>query len=256
MARFGKLAASALLILPIALGGCRPTKGTANPEEYFPLIQVAFAGGGTASMIGYNEAIKAKNFEGCVAATFLITAFDSAAEVLAGRLQDKIVIPAVDIDVSGCLALRADADVTESVSLHGPIVVVTQIAGYVAPAKEEAPSEEAPPAEPEPAAEEVSPAEEALPEEPEPPVEPDVAATMGHPEAAALVEAIAGITIAAVLHYATKLQSANCKKGTAAIGAVNYVGGMIKPVADEIAEPDGKMPVPSVVIDLSGCKEG
>ena len=71
-----------------------------------------------------------------------------------------------------------------------------------------------------------------------------------------MVETIAGITMMAVLHYAAKLQTANCKKGTAALGAINYVNGMIKPIADEIADPDGKVSVPAVVFDLSQCNDG
>ena len=267
MSRFGNIATGALLIVPIALGGCRPTKGTANPEDYFPLIQVALAGGETAAMIGRNEALKAKSFEGCVAAESLISAFGSSQEVVAGRLDDKIVIPAVEIDVSECLAIREADDVEEaaeeSASLRGPVVLETQVAGYVAPAEgEEAPAEEEPaeegtpeeeaPAE-EAAPEEAPPAEEAAPEE-EAPAE-EAAALKGNPDVAALVEAIAGITVAAVLHYAARLKDANCKKGTAALGAVAYVGGMIKPIADEIAEPDGMVSVPSVVIDLSECQE-
>jgi len=260
MSRFGKIAASALIVLPIALGGCRPTKGTANPEDYFPLIQVALAGGETAAMIGRNEAFKAKNFEGCVAAESLVSAFDSANQVLAGRLSDQIVIPAVEIDVSDCLALRESSDVEEAAKVT---TYSTMVAGYVAPVSdanpegadpapteetttEEALAEEAAPVE-------EAPAEEAAPVE-EAPAEPE--ALKGNPDAAMLVETIGGITIMAVLHYATRLQTANCKKGTAAIGAINYVGGMIKPIADEIADPDGKVSVPAVAIDLSECQGG
>lgn len=275
MSRIGKITVPLLLALPLSLGGCQPKKGTANPEDYFPLIQVALAGGETAAMIGRNEAIKAKNFGGCVAAESLITGFDGATQVLAGKLQDKVVIPAVEIDVSECLALRetpADEGGDESASLHEPVVVVTAVAGYVAPEEGDstAPPAEgdstAPPAEDDstaPAAEEApaeeAPAEEAPAEEPAADEDAEDAAAAelkGNPDAAALVETIAGITLAAVLHYATKLQAANCKKGTAALGAINYVNGMIKPVADEIAEPDGKVSVPSVTIDLSQCAEG
>jgi hypothetical protein len=220
MSRFGKIAVSALLLVPVGLGGCKPQKGTANPEDYFPLIQVALAGGETAAMIGRNEAIKAENFPGCVASEALITAFDGGGQVLAGRLDDKIVIPAVDIDVSECLALKDS------------------------PAAEEPAAEE--PAAEELAAEELA-AEEAAAEEP--------AAEAGSPDAAVLVETIAGITIAAVLHYANKLKTVNCKKGTAAIGAVDYVAGMVTPVAEEIADPDGKMSIPAVTIDLSECAD-
>lgn len=279
MSRFGKIATGALLVLPIALGGCTPRKGTANPEDYFPLIQVALAGGETASMIGRNEAIKAKNFAGCVAAASLISAFDSSNQVLAGRLEDKIVIPAVDVDVSECLALREAPAAEENASL-APVTYSTQVAGYAyaAPAEGdgEAPAESSEtPAESAPEASDGDgeAAEKEAPEEaPAPAPEPapaeensaDVEAAVaeaeanlkGHPDAAVLVEAIAGITIAAVTHYATKLQKTNCKKGTAALGAINYVAGMIQPVTEEIADPDGKLSVPAVTIDLSQCAEG
>jgi hypothetical protein len=241
MSHIGKFTVSAALLIPLALGGCRPTKGTANPEDYFPLIQVALGGGETAAMIGRNEAIKAKNFAGCVASESLISAFDSANQVLAGKMADKIVIPAVEIDVSACLAVRAaeDAPAEEAPAEE---------------AAEEAPAEEAAeeaPAE-EPAAEE-APAEETPAEEP---AAEEAPALEGNPEAAALVETIAGMTMAGVLSYAVKLKSANCKKGTAALGAINYVNGMIKPIADEIAEPDGIVSVPAVTIDLSECTDG
>lgn len=260
MAHFGKLSVSILLALPLVMGGCVPKKGTASPEDYFPLIQVAMAGGETAAMIGRNEAIKAKNFGGCVAAASLITGFDGATQVLAGRIQGLIVIPAVEIDVSECLALREAAG-DESASFHGPGVVITKVAGdapeaAATPATEEKAVEEAAAATP--AEAEAAPAEageragaEELDELAE-----EVPEFKGNPEAAALVEAIGGITLAAVLFYASKLQTVNCKKGTAALGAINYVNGMIKPVADEIAKPDGKVSVPAVTIDLSGCAEG
>lgn len=240
MSRIGKFTVSAALLLPLALGGCKPTKGTANPEDYFPLIQVALAGGETASMIGRNEALKAENFAGCVASEALISAFGSANEAIGGRLMDKIVIPAVEVDVSECLALR-EGDVEAEAS----VITGTVVAGYVAPAEgEETPAEEEGAEEAEEEAEEATPAEEASAE------------LKGNPDAAVLVEAIAGITLTAATHYATKLQSSNCKKGTAALGAIAYVQGMIGPIADEVAEPDGKMSVPAVTIDLSKCEAG
>jgi len=260
MSHIGKFTVSAALLIPLALGGCRPTKGTANPEDYFPLIQVALGGGETAAMIGRNEAIKAKNFAGCVASESLISAFDSANQVLASKMGGQIVIPAVEIDVSECLALQAapaeeTGDESASVTVHS-----TMVAAYVAP-PEEAPAEEAPAEE---AATEEAPAEGAPAEEPaaeeapaeEPEAEEPTPTLKGNADVAALVEAIGGMTMVVVLHYAVKLQSANCKKGTAALGAINYVNGMIKPIADEIAEPDGIVSVPAVTIDLSECTDG
>jgi outer membrane biosynthesis protein TonB len=273
MSRIGKLTVAASLLLPLSLGGCGPKKGTASPEDYFPLIQVALAGGETAAMIGHTEAIKAKSFGGCVAASTLITAFDGAGAVLAGKLSGKIIIPGVELDVSECLALREaapeEAEETEpeageeNASFSSPVVVAVMTCGYAPPeeeAAEEKPAEE--PAAEEPAAEE-KPAEEAAEEKPaeEPAEEAEEPAVVeetlkGNPDAAALVETAAGFTMAVVLHYATKLKATNCKKGTAALGAINYVNGMIKPIADEIAEPDGMVSIPSVAIDLSECAEG
>ena len=260
MSCIGKFTVSTALLLPLVLGGCRPTSGTASPEDYFPLIQVALGSGETAAMIGRNEAIKAKNFAGCVASESLVSAFDSANQVLSGRLRDKITIPAVEIDVSECLALReAPAEETSAgdENAYAPTVLDTRIAGYVAAPAEEAPVEEAAPAEETPPAEEAAPAEEApeeaAPEEAAP--EEETPELKGNSDVAMLIETIAGITVSMVLHYAVKIQGVNCKKGTAALGAVNYINGMIKPIADEIAEPDGKVSVPAVTIDLSKCAE-
>lgn len=274
MSRIGKFTVAASLVLPFVLGGCVPKKGTASPEDYFPLIQVALAGGETAAMIGHNEAIKAKNFGGCVAASTLITAFDGAGEILAGKLAGQIVIPGVDLDVSECLALRdagGDAEAgEENASFSSPVVITTMVSGYGPPegeaAAEEKPAEEKPAegsAEPAEGAAEEKPAAEAEekpaaeePGEVEEAADAVAAELKGNPDAAALVETAAGFTIAVVLYYATKLKATNCKKGTAALGAINYVNGMIKPIADEIAEPDGKVSIPSVAIDLSECAEG
>lgn len=184
-----KALVASLLGSTFIVSGCQPRKGTANPEDYYPLIQVALAGGETAAMIGRNEAIKAENFGGCVAASVLTTAFDSANQALSGRLMDTLVVPGVSLDVSECLPLQ---------SKEGK----------------------------------------------------------GNQDAAMLVDTLAGVTLAAASHYAAKLKVANCKKGTAALGAISYVGGMLKPIASEIENPDGKIEVPAVVIDLSECESG
>jgi hypothetical protein len=265
MTPFGKISLVASVALPLVLGGCRPNRGTANPEDYLPLIQVALAGGETAALIGRNEALKAKNFAGCVSAEALAAGFDAGSQVLGGRLQDKITFPALEIDVSDCLPLRP----TGESAYFKPIVTTVKIAGYVAttePAATEPAATE--PAATEPAATEPAATEPAAtePEEKAVPVEElvddeDLAREAdpmlaGSADAALLIEAIAGVTITAVLHYATKLKTANCKKGTAALGAVHYINGMIKPVADEVAAPDGKVSVPAVTIDLSECAQG
>jgi hypothetical protein len=240
------------------LGGCRPNRGTANPEDYFPLIQVALAGGETAALIGRNEAIRAKSFAGCVAAEALVAGFDASSQVLGGRLQDQIVFPALEVDASACLPLRPAG---ESARFDGALVSVTVVAGYVAPAEGEPATEP----EPAPTPAEPAPTPEPVPEDESVPVEElvddeDLAREAdpmlaGSSDAALLVEAIAGVTLTAIMHYAAKLKAANCKKGTAALGAAHYVNGMIKPIADEVAAPDGKISVPAVTLDLSECPQ-
>lgn len=248
MTRFGKFSL-AIAALPLALGACRPNRGTANPEDYFPLIQVALAGGETAAYIGRSEAIRAKNFAGCVSAEALASGFDGAGQVLGGQLKGQIVFPALEIDVAECLSLRP----ANSAQLEGPVVSSVKVAAFVAP--EEPPPAEEPTTEPaaeEPVAAEEPTTEPAAEEPEESPVLEDPMAA-GSSDAAVLIEAIAGVTLAAILHYATKLKTANCKKGTAALGAVHYVNGMIKPIADEVASPDGKLSIPAVTVDLSEC---
>jgi hypothetical protein len=240
---------------------------------------VAFQGGEIAAMIGRNEAIKAKNFAGCVSSETLIAAFDSAGDALNAKALDSVVIPGFDLDLSECMALRevpaeeeapaTEAPEGENASFSSPVALSTMVAGYQAPAEEapaesateEAPAEEAP-AEEAPAEEateeapaEEAPAEEAPAEEPaeEAPVEEAMA---GNEDVAALVEGIAGVAIIAGSHYATKLKATDCKKGEIAVAALGYLSGMVKPIADEIADPDGKISIPAVPIDLSACSEG
>lgn len=86
--------------------GCRPTAQTASPEDYFPLILVAMEGGKTASMIGRNESLKDKNFAGCVAATVMTSAFDSAQDALSKNLDGDLVIPGFELSLEECLPLK------------------------------------------------------------------------------------------------------------------------------------------------------
>jgi hypothetical protein len=264
----------AALLVPLALGGCKMKKGTANPEDYYPLIQVALGGGETAAMIGRNEAIKAGNFPLCVTAESLIAAFGSAGEALGGKITDNMVIPGFDIDLADCLVLRKAEDAAEpetdgeeapEADGENAMMSTVMVAAIVAPA-EEAPAEEKPaeeaateekPAEEAPAEE--KPAEEAPAEEPattEEAADAVAEATKGNEDVAVLVEAIAGMALVPATHYAIKLKAANCKKGTIALAAINYVNSMIKPIADEIANPDGKMSVAAQPINFSECEEG
>ena len=272
MSRMAKTTLLTLLVTTVAATGCRPNRGTASPEDYFGLIQVAFQGGEIASMIGRNEAIKAKNFAGCVSSDVLLAAFDSAGDALNAKVMDNGVIHGFDLDLSECMAFRevpaeeapveaapeADGD---NASLPASVVVA-----MVAPAPaEEAPAEEAPAEEAPAEATEEAPAEEAPAEEPaaeepaaeEPEETPSVEeVAAGNEGAAALVESIAGVAIIAGSHYATKLKATDCKKGELALGVLGYLSGMVKPIADEIADPDGKISIPAVTLDLSACSEG
>jgi len=271
MSRMAKTTLLTLLVTTVAATGCRPNKGTASPQDYFGLIQVAFQGGEIASMIGRNEAIKAKNFAGCVSADVLLAAFDSAGDALSAKTMDNVVIPGFDLDLSECMAFREvpaeEAPEADGDNASAPASVVVAI---VAPA-EEAPAEEAPAEEAPAEATEEAPAEEAPAEEPaaeEPAAEEPAAeepeeeassveeVAAGNEDAAAMVESIAGVAIIAAAHYAVKLKATDCKKGELALGVLGYLSGMVKPIADEIAEPDGKISIPAVPLDLSACSEG
>jgi hypothetical protein len=180
---------SSIVLATVALTaatGCRPNRGTANPDDYYPLIQVAFEGGEVAAMIGRNEAIKAKDFAGCVASDVIASALDSAGQALAGKLADAPVIPGFDLDLADCMAIRADNPT-------------------------------------------------------------------GDQDAAVLVQGIAGVSLAVAKHYAEKIKGADCRRGTAALAAVAYVGGTVAPITEEIANPDGKLSVKASVIDLKAC---
>jgi hypothetical protein len=211
-----------ILALPLAASGCRPNKKTANPEDYYPLIQVALEAGAVGAMIARNEAINEKNFAACVAADVLADAFKSAGDVLQARISDQIVIPSFDMDLAECLALRSTpTEGDEQAQFSGPVMLMMM-----------GPIEDS-----ETTVDEVA----------------ETTVEKGNPDAAVLVEAIAGVTLTAALYYANKLKTANCKKGVAALSAIHYVNGMIKPIADEIAEPDGKVSVPAVIVDFAEC---
>lgn len=260
MSRMAKTTILTLLVTTVAATGCRPNRGTASPEDYFGLIQVALQGGEIAAMIGRNEALKAKSFSGCVASDVLLAAFDSAGDALNSKVVDNVVIPGFDLDLSECMALRAAPAETApeegNASLPASVLVAVMAPAEEAPVEEateppveEAPVEEAPVEE---APVEEAPVEEA-PVEETPTVE---AVAAGNGDAAALVESIAGVAIIAGSHYATKLKAHDCKKGELALGVLGYLSGMVKPVADEIADPDGKVSIPAVTLDLSACSEG
>lgn len=182
----GALALGSLLV---ASTGCEPKKGTASPEDYFPLVLVTFDGGKTAAMIGRNEFIKKKDFAGCVSMEALIAAFDGAGDTLAGKLADKVVIPGFELDLTDCMALRSEDEQPEGNAEVGPII-----------------------------------------------------------------EGAAGVALATAEFYANRLKDANCKKGTAALGAIAYIRGLVDPVVKQVADPGSPLVIEAVAIDLTACE--
>lgn len=225
MPSFGKILGACALALPMILGACKPNRGTASPEDYYALIKLSLDGGQIAAMIGRNEAIKAKSFAGCVVADVLASAFDSAEQGLSAKMVDAPEIPGFELDLADCMALKpvpAETNVCEPEAVEG---------ASEAPASETS---------------ETSPASEPAPVE-------DAAVAVSKDDLA-LFESIAGVAIVAATHYAKKLQATDCRKGTLALAAIAYVGGMAAPALAEIEAPDGKFSVPAVAVDLSACK--
>lgn len=74
-------------------------------------------------------------------------------------------------------------------------------------------------------------------------------------EVAQHVEAIASVALGAAIHYSRSLLQADCKKGVAVLGVVEYLMGLVKPIANEIALSDGKFEAPEVKVPLSSCSE-
>ncbi len=107
MPHFGKLAvAFAAMILT---SGCAPKRGTASPEDYYSSARLTLEGGRVAAMIGRNQFLAEKNFMGCTVSDVLASAIKSGEEVLQGKMTDAPVIPAFELDLSECLAIRGDA---------------------------------------------------------------------------------------------------------------------------------------------------
>ena len=176
------------VLAAFSLTACKPTKGTANPDDYFFLAQTALEGAKIGSMIGRNEAIKNSNFAGCVSAEVLGEAAGSAADALSKSMGDDFVIPAVSIDLEDCMAFG----------------------GRPGPVDREA--------------------------------------------VAAYVESISGVALTAASHYASKLEAADCRKGKALNGAIEYLQGLVRPISDEISVTDGVFEAPEVRVSLSECK--
>ena len=103
------LRVSVAFVLLGALGastGCVPDKGTASPEDYFPMVIVGLELGKSGAMVARNEAIAKENFAGCVTADVLGEAFGGASEVLSGKLAGAVTIPGIDLDLTDCMAFN------------------------------------------------------------------------------------------------------------------------------------------------------
>lgn len=188
MSRFAKFMSVATLVgLMAGSTGCRVKKETASPEDYYPLILIALDGGKTAAMIGRNEFINKKNFDGCVATEVLIAGFGSAQDVLSGKMQDKVILPALELDLKECLDIRGDTP-------------------------------------------------------------------QGHEDLVPLIEGVSDIALMTGEFYAKKLKATNCKKGVAALGAIAYIRGLVKPITDQIAKPGSMVSIPAVEITFDECK--
>lgn len=217
MISFAKRLTAGVLVASLAVTGCLPGRGTANPEDYYGLIQRAIDGGRIAAMIARNEAIAKKDFNTCVASEVLAAALKSGRTALKGKISDQPVIPGFDLDLAECLELRASA--------CGP--------------------EEAPAAEPTESAE-----TEAAPSTPP---ETKVETTVMGVDVGVLVDTIVGVALTTVTHYATKLKETDCRKGAMAFAVIDFTDSMVDIIGDEITEPDGKVSVPAAEVDLSAC---
>lgn len=187
MPHFGKFAVA--LAATILTSGCAPKRGTASPEDYYSSARLSLEGGRVAAMIGRNQFLAEKNFTGCVASDVLASALASGEDVLRGKITDAPVIPAFDLDLTDCLALRGD--------------------------------------------------DAALPSE---------------EEVSTLVESIAGVALIGARAYGVKLKVTDCSKGVVVLAVSDYVAGMVAPLVAELAEPDGKLSMDAVAIDLASCK--
>lgn len=224
MLSFGKIIGVCVLAAPMLVGGCKPSRGTASPEDYYALIKLSLDGGKVAAMIGRNQAIEDKNFAGCVASDVLAMGLDSAEQVLSGKMAEAPVIPGFDLDLSECLALKTAAPVA---SCEPPAETASVEATEAATTPEAAP--------------EAAPAVEEIP------------AAKPSDEILEIVKGLVGVALHAASHYATKLQTTDCRKGTLALAAIVYVDGTVGPIVEEITTPDGKVSVPAVQVDLSAC---
>jgi hypothetical protein len=96
---------STLLFIGLVLIGCPkkplPTGGAADPT---PIIIVGLDTGAQLSAASGKMAEESEDYVGCIVGSVLSTALETAKEGVEGNL-DGGLLPAVDMDISGCLPL-------------------------------------------------------------------------------------------------------------------------------------------------------
>ncbi len=55
--------------------------------------------------------------------------------------------------------------------------------------------------------------------------------------------------------YILKLKGQNCKGYETGMAVLGYVEGLVEPIVAEISEPDGKLSLPAVPVNLAACGE-
>jgi len=70
-----------------------------------------------------------------------------------------------------------------------------------------------------------------------------------------IVVEIIGNALDLVRYYVKKLVETDCVGATIGVAAIDYVHGMLQPIADEIMHPNGQVQVAGVQIDLSPCND-
>lgn len=70
-----------------------------------------------------------------------------------------------------------------------------------------------------------------------------------------LIDSWAGTAIKQAKFFIDKLEATNCKGHKGGLAALAYVEQVLDPIVEEISEPDGKLSLPAVAIDLSACEE-
>jgi hypothetical protein len=70
-----------------------------------------------------------------------------------------------------------------------------------------------------------------------------------------LIDAWASTSVKQARFFVEKLEGADCKGHQGGTAALNYVEQVLEPIVEEISEPDGKLTLPAVPIDLAACEE-